>query len=168
MSTAIPSLPVRMLLGTDGSVTALLEACFGAPVTVETLVNEIDDRLPTPLELELAPGGPVLWRRAILHVDERPALRASSIIALDRLDARARAALVAGSEPIGKVLRGLDTRRQLLSSTTGTATVADRDELALEPGARVHARTYRMLSGGRPLAVVTERIPSSIFDSLEP
>lgn len=168
MPTVTPSLPVRMLLHTDGSVTALLEACFGAPVKVETLVNEIDERLPTPLELELAPGRPVLWRRAILHVDGRPALRASSIIALDRLEARARCALVAGNEPIGKVLRGLETRRQLLSSTTGTATVADRDELGLEPGARVHARTYRILNGGRPLAVVTERIPSSIFDSLEP
>ena len=42
-----------MLLSTDGSVTALLEAGFDAPVEVETLVNEVDPRLPTPLELEL-------------------------------------------------------------------------------------------------------------------
>jgi chorismate-pyruvate lyase len=60
MPTATTSLPVRMLLSTDGSVTALLEACFSAPVTVETLVNEIDERLPTPLELELSLGRPVL------------------------------------------------------------------------------------------------------------
>lgn len=168
MPTATPSLPVRMLLGTDGSVTALLEACFGAPATVETFANDVDERLPTPAELELAPGRPVLWRRAILQVDGQPVLRASSIIALDRLDARARAALVAGDEPIGRVLRGLDTRRELLTSTAGTATRADRDMLDLELGERVHARTYRILSGDRPLAVITERIPSSVFDSLEP
>lgn len=71
-----------MLLGTDGSVSAVLEACFGAPVTVETLANDVDERLPTPVELELAPGRPVLWRRAILQVDGRPVLRAGSIIAL--------------------------------------------------------------------------------------
>jgi chorismate-pyruvate lyase len=168
MPTSTTSLPVRMLLHTDGSVTALLEACFAAPVEVETLVNEIDDRLPTPIELELAPHRPVLWRRAILHVAERPVLRAGSIIALDRLHARARAALVAGNEPIGKVLHGLDTHRELLSSTSGTATVADREELDLRPGERVHARTYRIISAQRPLAIVTERIPGSIFDSLEP
>ena len=168
MPSSITSLPVRMLLHTDGSVTALLEASFGAPVTVETLVNEIDDRLPTPIELELPPARPVLWRRAILHVDDHPVLRASSIIALDRLHARARAALVAGNEPIGRVLRGLDTRREMLSSTAGTATNADCAELDLDAGERVHARTYRILSAGQPLAVVSERIPASIFDSLEP
>ena len=32
----------------------------------------------------------------------------------------------------------------------------------------MHARTYRILSASRPLAIVTERIPASIFDSLEP
>jgi chorismate-pyruvate lyase len=157
-----------MLLHTDGSVTRLLEACFGAPVVVETLANEIDDRLPTPVELELAPHRPVLWRRAILHVDDQPVLRASSVIALDRLHARARAALVAGNEPIGTVLRGLDTRRQMLVSSAGSPTAADRAELDLDPGARVHARTYRILAASRPLAIITERIPASIFDSLEP
>jgi chorismate-pyruvate lyase len=168
MPSSTTSLPVRMLLHTDGSVTALLEASFGAPVTVETLLNDIDDRLPTPLELEQETHRPVLWRRAILRVDDRPVLRASSIIALDRLHARARAALVAGNEPIGRVLRDLDTRRELLTSTAGTATDADRAELDLDPGERIHARTYRILSAGMPLAVVTERIPASIFDSLEP
>jgi chorismate-pyruvate lyase len=163
MRTSTPSLPLRMLLHTDGSVTTLLEACFGAPVTVETLANEIDDRLPAPIELELAPGRPVLWRRAILHVDDRPVLRASSVIALDRLHARTRAALAAGNEPIGTVLRGLDTRRQLLAGSAGEATRADRDELGLDDGVLVHARTYRILSAARPLAVITERIPASIF-----
>jgi chorismate-pyruvate lyase len=168
MRTSTPSLPVRMLLHTDGSVTALLEACFGAPVVVETLANHIDDRLPTPTELELAPHRPLLWRRAILHIEQRPILRASSVIALDRLDNRARAALVAGNEPIGTVLRGVDTRRELLTSWAGEATRADCDALDLEPGERVHARTYRILAAAGPLALVTERIPASIFDSLEP
>ena len=107
------SLPLRMLLHTDGSVTALLEACFGAPVVVDTIANEVDDRLPTPIELELAPHRPVLWRQVVLLVDDRPVLRASSVLALDRLDASACAALLAGDVPIGRVLRGLDTRREM-------------------------------------------------------
>jgi chorismate-pyruvate lyase len=170
MRTSIPtpSLPVRMLLHTDGSVTALLEACFDAPVVVEALANEVDDRLPAPIELELAPHHPVLWRQVVLHVDDRPVLRARSVLALDRLPPRARAALQAGSEPIGSVLRGIDTRRQLLASTAGDATSADQAELGLDAGERVYMRTYWILSGARPLAIVTERIPASIFDPLEP
>ena len=71
------NLPLRMLVGTDGSLTALLEASFEAPVEVRTVANAVDGRLPTPAELELEPGGPVLWRRAVLEVDEEPVLRAS-------------------------------------------------------------------------------------------
>ena len=168
ISTLTPSLPVRMLLNTDGSVTALLEACFDAPVVVETLVNEVDDRLPTPIELEVEPHRPVLWRQVVLHVADRPVLRARSVLALDRLDARARAALLAGREPIGSVLRRLDTRRRLLTCTAGDATAADEAELDLEAGERVYMRTYLILHGRRPLAIVTERIPASIFARLEP
>jgi chorismate-pyruvate lyase len=162
------SLPLRMLLHSDGTVTSLLEACFGAPVVVETIANEVDDRLPTPLELELAPHRPVLWRQVVLHVDDRPVLRASSVLALDRLDDRAIAALLAGDEPIGTVLRRFDTRRQLLAGSSGEASAADQLDLGVEPDALVHTRTYSILSAGRPLAVVTERIPASTFDGLDP
>jgi chorismate-pyruvate lyase len=157
-----------MLLHMDGSVTALLEACFGGPVVVDTIANYVDDRLPTPLELELEPHRPVLWRQVVLRVDDRPLLRASSVLALDRFDDRARAALVAGVEPIGAVLRRVDTRRRMLAHDEGEATAADQLDLGLEPEDHVHSRTYTILSGARPLAIVTERIPASIFDSLEP
>ncbi len=166
MRTSTP-LPLRMLLHTDGSVTALLEACFGAPVVVDTIANEVDDRLPTPLELELDLNRPVLWRQVVLRIDDRPVLRASSVIALDRLDERARAALLAGHEPIGNVLRRFDTRREMLTSSSGEATVADQLDLELDADELVHARAYRILSAARPLAVVAERIPASIFDRLD-
>ena len=130
-----------MLLNTDGNVTALLEACFDAPVVVETLVNEVDDRLPTPIELEVEPHRPVLWRQVVLHVGDRPVLRARSVLALDRLDARARAALLAGREPIGSVLRRLDTRRRLLTCTAGDATAADRGR-ARPRGRRVRVHAH--------------------------
>ena len=141
MRTSTP-LPLRMLLHTDGTVTALLEACFGAPVVVETIANEVDDRLPTPLELELAPHRPVLWRQVVLRIDDRPVLRASSVLALDRLDGRAREALLAGDEPIGHVLRRFDTRRQMLARSSGEATAADQLDLGSIPtSASTRART---------------------------
>jgi chorismate-pyruvate lyase len=165
-TSTFPSLPLRMLLATDGSVTALLEAGFDAPLRVRTAANHVDDRLPTPFELELDPGRPVLWRHAVLEVAGRPVLRASSVIALDRLGEDARAALLAGREPIGRLLRGVEARRELLLGIADEAGAADAQALDVEEGEAIFERTTRIVSARRPLAIVTERIPASIFDSL--
>ena len=146
---ALLEAPVRMLLHTDGSMTSLLEAAFDAPVEVELVANLVDHRLPTPWELELEPGRPALWRQVVLHVGGRPALRAGSVLALDRFDVGACARLLDGNEPIGRIVSSLETRRELLSI------VEDDGD---------YERTSRIISGARPLAVVTERIPASIFD----
>jgi chorismate-pyruvate lyase len=146
---ALLEAPVRMLLRTDGSMTSLLEAAFDAPVEVELVANLVDHRLPTPWELELEPGRPALWRQVVLHVAGRTALRAGSVLALDRFDVPACTRLLDGHEPIGRILSRLETRRELLS-------IAEEDD--------GYERTSRIISGGRPLAVVTERIPASIFD----
>ena len=105
----LPSLPLRMLLSTDGSVTALLEASFRAPVAVETLSNTVDGSRAR------STGG----RPARSRPTGRPLLRARSELALDRLPAAARAALLVGEEPIGTVLRDarLETRRELVPYT---------------------------------------------------
>lgn len=162
----VPSLPLRMLLSTDGSVTALLEASFGAPVVVRPLANHVDDRLPTPFELELEPGRPVLWRHAVLEVAGRSVLRASSVIALDRLGAQARDSLLTTCEPIGRVLRGVAVRREMIVASAEVATEADAAELEIDAGDPLFERTSRIVGAGRPLALVTERIPAAIFDEL--
>jgi chorismate-pyruvate lyase len=154
----LPSLPLRMLLSTDGSVTALLEASFRAPVAVDTRSNTVDHRQPRALR-----------REAVLRdaATGRPLLRARSELALDRLPAAARAALLVGEEPIGTVLREarLETRRELEPYTADTATAVDAAELDIPVGSPVFERTYRIVSFSRHLAVVTERFPASLFDA---
>jgi len=151
-----PSLPLRMLLNTDGSVTALLEASFAAPIAVETRTNTVDQGRPRSLR-----------RTAILRnaATGRPLLRASSELALDRLPPAARSALLAGTDPIGAVLREaqLETRREILHRTTETATADDAAELEVDEGSRVYERTYQIVSYSRRIAVVTERMPASLF-----
>jgi chorismate-pyruvate lyase len=67
---ALPSLPLRMLLHTDGSVTTLLEGTFGAPIAVETRSSSVErGALRRTAILRLAPDG-------------RPLLRARSELAL--------------------------------------------------------------------------------------
>jgi chorismate-pyruvate lyase len=153
-TTSAPSLPLRMLLTTDGSVTTLLEASFRAPVAVETRENAVDEGL--------------LRRTAVLRLasDGRPLLRAVSEIALDCLPPSARAALLDGRQPIGTVLREaeLETRRELAPYSAETATAEDAAELGVLPGSPVFERTYRVVSRARRLATITERIPASLFE----
>jgi len=152
-----PSLPLRMLLGTDGSVTSLLEAWLGAPIAVETVSNRLDHTSPRSLRraavLRVGPGG-------------RPLLRARSVLAIERLPSSARTALLAGREPIGAVLREarLETRRELLGCTELGATAEDAAVLGVDEGSPIFERTSRIVSLSRELAVVTERVPASLFD----
>jgi chorismate-pyruvate lyase len=151
---AQPSLPLRMLLNTDGSVTALLEASFRAPVAVETRSTSVADGH--------------LRRTAVLRnaSDGRPLLRAASDLALDRLPPRARTALLTGEQPIGAVLREarLETRREVTPYRADTATADDAAELGVVQGTAVFERTYRVVSGSRRLATITERVPASLFE----
>jgi chorismate-pyruvate lyase len=157
----LPSLPLRMLLTTDGSVTPLLEASFDAPVAVETVANRIDDVPPRSLR-----------RTAVLRLADsgRPLLRATSVLAVDRLPQAARAALLDGDEPIGTVLRAarLETRRELAPYREDAATAEDAAALGVDEGSPVFERTYRIVSFSRELAVVTERFPASLFEAAEP
>ena len=136
--------------GQDG--TYLAERLVADGMEVHALVLEADGH-PAHCPQEV-----------VLHAGDRPVLRAGSVFAFDRLDERTRTALLAGGEPIGHVLQGLDTRREMLARDCGEATAADELDLGVDPGELVHSRTYRILSGARPIAVVNERIPASVFD----
>jgi chorismate-pyruvate lyase len=155
-----PSLPLRMLLTTDGSVTPLLEASFDAPVAVETLTNTLGESRPRSLH-----------RTAVLRLagSGRPLLRANSVLAVDRMPEVARDALLEGAAPIGTVLRDarLETRRELKPYTEDTATAEDAAALGVDEGSPVFERTYRIVSFSRELAVVTERFPASLFADAE-
>jgi beta-ribofuranosylaminobenzene 5'-phosphate synthase len=154
-----PSLPLRMLLGTDGSVTSLLEAWFGAPVAVETISNRLDHGRPRTLH-----------RSAVLRAGAagRPLLRARSVLAIERLPSDARTALLTGNEPIGAVLREarLETRRELLRCDEVAATAEDAAILGIEEGSAIFERSSRIVGLSHELAVVTERVPASLFDSV--
>jgi len=148
------TLPLRMLLTTDGSVTAMLEASFDTRVAVETRSNAVDHGH--------------LLRTAVLRreSDGRPLLRATSEIALDGLPGPARRALVAGDRPIGTVLREahVETRRELAPYSTDIASAEDVADLGVRPGTPVFERTYSIVSQAQRLATITERVPATLFE----
>ena len=164
---AAPDPALRALLASDGTVTRMLEAWFGAPVGVETHSNVVLRLREQPSELELAPGQAVLRRAVVLRLtdDGRPLLRAGAAVAIERLGREGQAALLGGDEPIGRVFAqsGLETRRELLHQRPVPCLAADAEQLEIPRSTALFERGYRIISGSRPLAHVVERIPGTLF-----
>lgn len=163
-----PPPALRVLLDSDGTVTRLLESWFAAAVDVETRSNVVVRLRDQPPELELEPHSPVLRRAVILSLagSGRPLLRATASVALRRLDPESQRALLAGRQPIGRVLgaAGLETRRELLWQEAGRCRTLDAEQLEIDRATPVFERSYLIISGSRPLAQVTERIPATLFE----
>ena len=63
----------KMLLGTDGSVTSLLEVVTGSPIEIETLVQKVvpaDEAVAK--ELQVNPGEEVNFRVVMLKEGKQP------------------------------------------------------------------------------------------------
>lgn len=149
----------HVLLATDGTVVPLLEGCFGEPIRLADHVQACRPALPTdPAELELSEGETVLRRKVVLRGARTGCdyVSADSLLASDRLPDKVRQALLTTSRPIGRVLADhrVETLREILRvgrtrwETPGKAGGTER-----------LFRTYRVVSGNRPVMLITEYYP---------
>jgi len=152
----------RCLLVIDGTVTQFLEAWTLEPVTVRVLAQSDEHLAAGEPWLALPPGAGVVRRSVVLEGARTGRFHAwaESLIAAEWATADVRTAL--GREPggLGRVLigAGAETRRECLW-------------FGCDPGAGVPAavraawrgpflvRSYRVLAGGRPVMLITERFP---------
>lgn len=153
----------HVLLSTDGTVVPLLEGCFGEPIRLAGHVQSLRDATPTdPAELELDEGDSILHRKVLLQGEHtgRQYAFAESVLVPHRLPPLVRKALLSTSTPIGRVLnehRVESFREVLRVGRTRTG----------RNGEEVLFRTYRILSGGRPVMLITEYFPPfSLPDSV--
>ncbi len=96
----------KILLGTDGSITNLLEIIFNSEVIVETIHQKIIDEIN--------------HRTVILKINDIPMVYATSKIPLkniedDRIRESIKKDLLSANIPIGKILKihNLETRREI-------------------------------------------------------
>ncbi|HVE45663.1 MAG TPA: chorismate pyruvate-lyase family protein [Acidimicrobiales bacterium] len=164
---AYPGPLARVLLTTDGTVTRIIEAYADEPVGVVKLVHELSDqghgRCP---ELDLGHDQPLL-RRTILLQGRRSGtnwLYAEALVAWDRLPPAVREGLQETDEAIGPLLADarVETWKEVLASGREPAGSC-ADYFGIDPSACLLVRTYRVVSCQRPVMVVTEKFPTSIF-----
>lgn len=158
----------KMLLGTDGSVTCLLEVVTGSPVEIETLVQKVvaaDEAVSRELEVE--PGDEVNYRVVKLKssVSGETLIHATSFTPIKRLEDRFRTDLMRADIPIGTILKKhrIESRRDLLrvrALSDGSELKGVFDIFSKEP---MISRDYKIIRHGQPLMAITETFPYHSF-----
>jgi chorismate-pyruvate lyase len=156
----------RILLVTDGTVTEILEAYTGESMRLIKLYEELvvlDADLPG---LELVAGQQVLRRKILLQgkMSLTNFLYADSYVALDRLDDWMRHGLLESHKPIGFLMqeRKLETYREIVGCGREVADGLSPYFGVSETDGMIW-RTYRVINGGQPIMLITEKFPEGHF-----
>ncbi|MCA1704969.1 MAG: chorismate pyruvate-lyase family protein [Actinobacteria bacterium] len=161
-----PRLLQRVLLQTDGNVACILETYAGESIEAVKLEQFSAPFGEEILALELGADDERLSRRVILRGRRtgRNFLHAESLIAVARLHPVVRSGLLSTSEPIGRLLTGVraETFREILSSGRMPAWALGA-HFGVRETDEVFVRTYRIMSDGRPLMLITEKFPTTWF-----
>lgn len=152
----------RALLAIDGTVTQFIEAWAVEPVEV-VLLEQSEIKLPLTNEwLALEAGAPVIRRRVMLRGlgTGRFHTWADSLIAAGRVSPAMRRALERDGGGIGKILidAGVESRREALWYGRERPREIPPQVAACWTGDFL-VRSYRLLAGGQPLMLITERFP---------
>lgn len=156
----------QILLTTDGTVTNILQAYAGEPITLVRLSQSVLESATDIPELGPVPVNGVMERSVILQGSrsETNLLSADSRIALDRLHPRVREGLLYTNEPIGRLLatNRIETFREFISWNPEPAGTC-ASHFGIDQGDTVLSRTYRILSQHEPIMAITEKFPATSF-----
>jgi chorismate-pyruvate lyase len=138
----------KILLGTDGSITNLLEILFNNEVIVETIHQTIVDD--------------VNYRTVVLKIKNTPLVYATSKIPLKNIDDEfiresIKKDLLSADIPIGKILKihSLETRREIIDISIRRITWETKQYLKTEKEL-LPQRTYNIIYKNRILMEINE------------
>ena len=152
---------LRSLLVIDGTVTKFLEAVAMEPIRVEILDQEELVLETDHAELEAEAGASVIARTVVL-IGARSGRRyahAASLLVVSRLPQSVQERLADHPQGLGRIVldSGLETRREVMWYGRDRGA----DDTLLGTASRI-CRTYRIISGGAPLMLITECFPANL------
>ncbi len=155
----------RILMSTDGSITAIIEAVTQKKVEVETLEQKVvraDKELAELLEVN--EGDEVNYRVVYLKADGEIYAKAISFTPLKRLEDRFKEDLMKADIPIGKIMKkhNIEARREIRWSRVEDADPKLAEELGINDK-RVISRNYNIIHRGKVLINITEFFPVERF-----
>ena len=158
----------KFLLGTDGSVTQLLESLTGKKVIIRTLIQKI---LPADSiaadSLNINEGDPVNYRVVEIRTEDtgEVLIYAISHTPIDRLSPEFKEDLMKADIPIGKIIscHHIEARREILHARVIPATEETGRVFSICKNEPVLARQYRIIHRGKPLIHIEEQFPYNRF-----
>lgn len=152
----------KILLTTDGSVTAILDVLKGH-VDINTLVQEFipaDEEMAKNLDIE--EGETVNYRVVVIRSNE-PLIYAMSLVPLKRLDNDFKEDLIRADIPIGRILKkhNIESRREIKSVYVEDV----NEELSdiFKTTSPMLSRTYNIIHHDEILIWLKETFPYSLF-----
>jgi beta-ribofuranosylaminobenzene 5'-phosphate synthase len=158
----------KFLLGTDGSVTQLLESVTGRNVVIRTLVQKVipADRSAAD-NLSIAEGDPVNYRIVEIRAGEsgEVLIYAISHTPVNRLSPEFRDDLMKADIPIGRIIRQhhIEARREILSARVIPASEEAGRVFAICRNEPILSRQYQIIAGKKPLIFIEEQFPYNRF-----
>jgi len=158
----------KFLLGTDGSVTQILEAITGDPVVIETQVQKIVPASPAIAErLGIRDGDPVNYRVVGIKTQRsgEVLIHATSHTPVSRLSPEFRDDLMKADIPIGRIIQNhrIEARREILNARVSPATEEEGRIFSLCRHEPVLSRQYRIIHHDEPLIFIEEQFPYNRF-----
>jgi beta-ribofuranosylaminobenzene 5'-phosphate synthase len=159
---------LKFLLGTDGSVTQILESITGKKVVIRTLVQKIipADRSAAD-NLSIAEGDPVNYRIVEIQTEGsgEVLIYAISHTPVNRLSPDFQDDLMKADIPIGKIIKQhhIEARREILSAHVTLATEESGKIFSICKNEPVLSRQYQIIHAGKPLIFIEEQFAYNRF-----
>ena len=158
----------KFLLGTDGSVTQLLESVTGKKVVIRTLVQEVVPASRAVADnLSIAEGDPVNHRIVEIGTGtgDEVLIYAISDTPLARLSPEFRDDLMKADIPIGRIIKQhhIEARREILSAGVMPATEEAGRIFSICRNEPVLSRQYQIIHDKKPLIFIEEQFPYNRF-----
>ncbi|KAF5069454.1 chorismate--pyruvate lyase family protein [Methanobacterium aggregans] len=152
----------KILLTTDGSVTAILDVIKGH-VHLETLVQKFQDADKDVAELLDIDEGDTVNYRVVVMGTEEPLIHAVSYIPVERLENNFKEDLIKADIPIGRILKNhkIESRREI-KTIYAERTNKETQEI-YGTDSPMLARTYNIIHNGEVLIWIKETFPYDLF-----
>jgi beta-ribofuranosylaminobenzene 5'-phosphate synthase len=157
----------KFLLGTDGSVTQILEAITGEQVVIETRVQKIIPADSIIAErLGINEGDPVNYRIVeIKTTSGKVLIYAISYTPIARLSQKFKDDLMKADIPIGRIIQNhrIEARREILDAWVSPASEDAGRVFSVCRAEPLLSRQYRIIHDGKPLIFIKEQFPYNSF-----
>ncbi len=153
----------KILLTTDGSITAILDVLYGK-IDLKTLDQHFEHANEESARyVNINKGDQVNYREIIMHKENQPLIYAISYIPIKRLSKEIKEDLIRADIPIGRILKkyNIESRREI--KTIAIEKASDKLNKIYNTDEDFLVRDYTIIKDGEILMWIKEFFPITYF-----